>query len=104
MRQVDNALLDLKACREQDALGKELLENCLGQRASLNAIAAERGAQLDSFKAAFKAQQDVAGTEKKQLARQLETAQGGWAQRTWEKVDGPVLLLAGLAIGWRVAR
>jgi hypothetical protein len=95
VRKVDTTLLDLKACQAQDGLGKQLLQNCVAQRDSLASIVSERGQQLDSFKTALKAQQDLAGTEKAQLERQLQTAQGGRLQRIWNAVKFP----AGLAIG-----
>jgi len=102
VHKVDQALLDLAACREQDALDKEIIDNCVRQRDSLGAIVAERGKQLDSFQTAMAAQQDLAGTEKAQLERQLQTARGGWLRRTWDRVKAPVMFAAGVGIGLAV--
>jgi len=104
IRKVDEALLDLKACREQNALGNQLLENCLGQRDSLSEIAQERGTQLDGYKLALKAQQDLNGQQKAQFERQLATVRGSWLKRTWEKVDGPIMLGVGVLIGYKAAK
>lgn len=104
VRKVDDALAELKSCQEQNALGTQLIETCLAQRDSLDAIARERGSQLDNFKTALKAQQDLAGAEKTKLERQVTIARGGWLRRTWEKVEVPVLLIAGFSLGVAVAR
>lgn len=103
-RKVDGLLLELASCYEQDALNKELLQNCLQQRDALDVLDRERGKQLDGYRVALKAQQDLAGAQKAQLERQVVVARGGWLRRNWEKIDGPVLLVAGIIIGAGAAR
>jgi len=103
-RRVLEIIAERDSCREQLGLKDQQFANCRESLEDYAAVGEQQAKQigdlkqaLDLSKRAFQKRDDLAKV-------QVKAAKGSWLGRTWEKIDGPVMLTVGVLIGAAATR
>jgi hypothetical protein len=103
-RKILEIIGERNACQEQSLLKDQQLANCEERNSMFNVQRSELLAQVGDLQQAYDLEKRAFDARDELAKKQLKGARGSWAQRAWEKIDGPVLFLAGVGVTALVKR